>query len=70
MSNKKRPDVLKPEDRPPDLVKWLEYLGISDCTCPDGWRGLGVLHGVRMGYGWVRLSTTPNCPHHDIGTDS
>lgn len=35
-----------------------------DCTCPHGEEALGVLHGVNMGRGIVRLSTTPGCPAH------
>lgn len=34
------------------------------CTCPHGERPLGMLHGVNMGRGTVRLSTTPGCPEH------
>lgn len=35
------------------------------CTCPHGERPLGRLHGINMGRGIVRLSTTPGCPEHD-----
>ncbi len=37
----------------------------AECICPHGERSLGTLHGVRMGRGVVRLSTTPGCPEHD-----
>lgn len=35
------------------------------CVCPHGIRGLGILHGVNMGKGKVRLSTAPGCLRHD-----
>lgn len=35
------------------------------CTCPHGVRSLGRLHGIDMGRGIVRLSTTKGCPEHD-----
>lgn len=37
----------------------------EDCTCPHGVRPLGMLYGVNMGKGPVRLSTTKGCPVHD-----
>lgn len=45
--------------------KWLEWLGVPDCTCPHEWRGLGRLYGISMGKSWVRMDTTPGCPHHE-----
>ena len=35
------------------------------CTCPREVRPLGLLDGVNMGRGIVRLSTTMGCPVHD-----
>lgn len=34
------------------------------CTCPWEWGSYGVLYGVHCGYGWLRKSTDPACPHH------
>lgn len=45
-------------------MKWLEYLGTPDCPCPTEYASLGILHGVSMGKGWVRVSTDPVCPYH------
>lgn len=39
--------------------------GLKDCICPWGIRSLGKLYGISMGRGWVRLDTTPGCPHHN-----
>lgn len=50
--------------RTPALTRWLVWLGMPECTCPTEWRALGVLHGVSMGKGWIRMSTDPRCPHH------
>lgn len=50
--------------KPEALRRWDAYLGTSDCTCPTEWKGLGVLYGVSMGKGWVRMSTDPACLHH------
>lgn len=49
---------------PGSRERWDEFLGITGCTCPTEYRGLGILHGVSMGKGWVRMSTDPACPHH------
>jgi hypothetical protein len=39
--------------------------GDDRCTCDYAWRScLGRLYGISMGAGWVRLTTTPGCPHH------
>ncbi len=46
------------------LAKFLAWLGTPDCRCDSEWRSLGVLHGVSMGRGWVRMTTDPQCPHH------
>lgn len=35
-----------------------------DCKCDYAWRGLGRLHGINMGNGWVRITTHPDCPTH------
>jgi hypothetical protein len=35
-----------------------------DCSCPFEWKGLGILYGISMGKGWVRMSDDPKCPHH------
>jgi len=43
----------------------MSDLPLKDCTCPHGERPLGVLYGVNMGRGTVRLSTTKDCPIHD-----
>ena len=40
-------------------------LAAEGCTCPHGERSLGVLGGINMGRGIVRLSTTSGCPVHD-----
>lgn len=55
----------KAVERPaPPLQKWLDWLGTPDCTCPSEWRGLGLLYGISMGKGWVRMDTAPDCRHH------
>lgn len=41
------------------------YRTPAECVCPHGERSLGRLHGVSMGRGIVRLSTTKGCPEHD-----
>src|ERR1700677_2006711 len=46
----------------------LAWLGITGCTCPYEWKGLGVLYGISMGEGWVRMLTVKTCPEH--GEDS
>jgi len=35
-----------------------------DCPCEYEWKSLGVLYGISMGKGWVRISTDPTCLHH------
>jgi hypothetical protein len=40
-----------------------------DCICPYRWRSFGVLHGVSMGRGWVRMSTDPRCRSHQPTPD-
>src|SRR5215469_3698335 len=62
----KRPDVTDLNKRPPDLQRKLEWLELTDCTCPNGWRPGGALYGVRMPDTWVRLKDAPDCPHHGI----
>jgi len=57
--------VAPPTDPGPEsLARWLRWLGIDDCPCPTSYRSLGVLYGVSMGYGWVRMNTDPSCRHH------
>lgn len=34
------------------------------CTCPHADAALGVLYGIFLGKGTVRLLTTPGCPVH------
>ena len=36
----------------------------AGCTCPLGYRGLGVLYGISLGNGWIRLRDAPDCPIH------
>jgi hypothetical protein len=51
---------------PDDLRKWLVYVNGDDrCPCRHEWKGLGVLYGVSMGDGWVRITTEPDCPQHN-----
>lgn len=51
---------------PSKLADWLSFIGIETCPCRYEWKGLGVLHGVNMGKGWVRMTTEPSCPHHGV----
>ncbi len=37
---------------------------LPGCTCPYLWQGLGILYGVSMGTGWVRMSDGDACPWH------
>jgi hypothetical protein len=37
-----------------------------DCTCPLDYRGLGILYGISLGEGWIRLSDAPDCPVHAV----
>lgn len=47
------------------LEEHLAWLGISDCTCrPYEWLSFGLLDGFHMGYGWNRIGTADDCPHH------
>ena len=50
--------------RDADLDRQLAVHGEADCTCPHEYKGLGILYGVSMGKGWVRMTDDPNCPHH------
>lgn len=52
------------------LARWLAFLGTSDCPCPSAWKSLGILYGVSMGKGWVRMETDPACRHHGKGTQA
>jgi hypothetical protein len=47
-----------------DLAAWLNRIGLTGCRCRYAWKGLGVLYGVSLGNGWVRLDDGPACPLH------
>jgi hypothetical protein len=56
------------------LWRWLlwlhEHAGaqrILDCPCLYAWKSLGILYGMSMGDGWVRMTTDPDCPEHGAG---
>lgn len=49
---------------PESLERWNRFLGEEDCPCPMAYKSLGVLYGVSMGDGWVRMDTDPQCRHH------
>ncbi len=49
---------------PDSLVRSLAWLKTEDCPCPYKWKGLGILYGVSMGKGWVRMGDDPGCRHH------
>lgn len=36
------------------------------CTCRHEIKGLGILYGISLGRGWVRLDDDPDCPRHGI----
>lgn len=36
------------------------------CLCDYALRPLGILHGVNMGMGRVRITTHPQCPAHSL----
>jgi hypothetical protein len=42
----------------------ISCYGDDHCTCPHRWQGLGILYGISLGKGWVRLLDDLNCPHH------
>lgn len=47
------------------LDRWMRHVyGDLKCRCDFAYKGLGRLHGVDMGKGWVRITTHPDCPHH------
>lgn len=48
------------------LDKWMKFLGALDCLCDFSWIGMGRLHGIDMGKGWVRITTHPKCPQHAL----
>jgi hypothetical protein len=50
------------------LESHLAHVHFERCTCPHEWKGLGVLYGISMGEGWVRMLTVKTCPEH--GDDS
>lgn len=35
-----------------------------DCGCRYEWKSLGILYGISMGTGWVRVTTEPTCTEH------
>jgi hypothetical protein len=49
------------------LQEWLAWLhpGVK-CKCTYDYKSLGLLHGVSMGKGWLRMSTHPQCPVHSL----
>ncbi len=49
---------------PESLARWMRFLATEDCPCPYQWKGIGVLYGVSMGKGWIRMDTVPECRHH------
>jgi hypothetical protein len=54
-------------DTPEDLVRNLEWLGLTGCTCPHQWRkSVGSLYRISFGAGWVRLTDAPDCPFHGL----
>lgn len=42
----------------------LAFYNIVGCKCEYAWKGLGMLEGINMGKGWVRITTHPHCPVH------
>jgi hypothetical protein len=52
-----------------DLAAWLTYIdGDARCPCAHRWKlCTGILYGISMGPGWVRVTTEPGCPHHGSG---
>jgi hypothetical protein len=56
--------VVQPADRPADLTGWLDYIGISDCTCNHRMSPAGIHDGINMGEQWSRINDDPACPPH------
>lgn len=46
------------------LAALVRNYGDERCTCPHEIQGLGLLYGISLGRGWVRLDDDPDCPHH------
>ena len=46
------------------LEDHLAGVHLRDCTCPHKWKGLGILYGISMGEGWVRMTNAEDCPVH------
>ena len=42
----------------------IRAYGDERCTCPHRWKCLGVLYGISLGDGWVRMYDVRGCPHH------
>lgn len=45
-------------------MAWLYPNPNKPCRCEHAYKGMGKLHGMNMGKGWVRLTTHPDCYHH------
>lgn len=54
-----------PVSRPDTPASVVDNRSKRECICPHSERPLGRLHGISMGRGIVRLSTTAGCPEHD-----
>jgi hypothetical protein len=47
------------------LTRWLEHLGIEDCTCRFAWTHVGGTAAYAgPEYGWHRQNDAKSCPHH------
>ena len=46
------------------LERHLADVRLEGCTCPHAWKALGILYGISMGNGWVRLDNAEGCPVH------
>lgn len=50
------------------LEHHLADVRAEGCTCPHAWKALGILYGISMGKGWVRLDDARDCPVHGRGS--
>lgn len=50
------------------LRQRLAWLDTETCPCKHARKPIGLLYGISMGDGWVRLTTEPDCPHHGVQT--